>query len=170
MVDIKSLWIGDLLKTSSGKIVKFEGIAGDGRARVNYLGKILLVDANNISLEKEEDDFPHHLLQDFLEDKLAKEKSKPLKIKINNTLDLHIEVLAPEMKNDYPGRIIEYQMLRCKQFIEDAITRRLPHITIIHGKGTGTLKNEVESLLRSYHEMRFQVSKNDGGAIDVWVG
>jgi hypothetical protein len=168
--DIKDLWIGDLVVLSaSGREGKFAGISLDGRARIDVLGKIILVKANQISLKPITDAFPDHLLTDLLEDRSVSTKSNNIfKVKVGHSIDLHIDKLAPEMTNDFPGKIIEFQLLTCKKFIDEALRLRHPVITIIHGKGQGVLKKEVEALIQSYTSARFKISKNDGGAIEVW--
>jgi dsDNA-specific endonuclease/ATPase MutS2 len=171
MAKIKDLWVGDFVILSASKrIGKFVSVSGDGRGRFEVGDKIVLVAEGSFVLKPEEDNFPNHLLNDFLEDKAQTATRKAVKVKFDHTIDLHIDKLAPELTNDFPGRIIEYQLSKCKQFIEEAIRLRYPHITIIHGKGQGVLKKEVEALLGSYPESRFQVSKNDGGALEVWLG
>jgi DNA-nicking Smr family endonuclease len=172
MIYLKDLWVGDqLLLKSSGRVGKFVSIAVDGRARIDISGKIVLSTPDNLEVYEEKDGFPDHLLQDLLEDRnKAQPQTQPLKIKINHTIDLHIEKLSPNFREDVPGQIIDYQMKACKAFVEEAIARKLPHITIIHGKGQGILKTEVESLLKSYNVARFLVSKNQGGALEVWLG
>ncbi len=170
MLKIKDLWVGDwvVLETSQ-RVGKYVGMAPDGRARIQIGDKIVLVKEGSLTLKPEVEGFPDHLLADFLEDKQSIGSPKPIKVKFEHTIDLHIDKLAPDMTNDFPGRIIEFQLAKCREFVQEAIRLRYPHITIIHGKGQGVLKKEVEALLNSYHEARFKVSKNDGGAIEVWL-
>ena len=73
------------------------------------------------------------------------------------------------MENELAGRILDYQLEKTRIFIRDAIDRKYPHITIIHGKGQGVLKSEIEHILKDYHQIRFTFSKNGGGAVEVWL-
>ena len=122
-IDINDLWIGDLvILAKSGREGKFSGKAADGRARIAIDQKILLVPIDHLSLKPIIDTFPDHLLDNLLEDiSPVRSQSNPLKIKVNHTIDLHIDKLNPEMTNNFPGKIIEFQLAQCKIFIEDAL-------------------------------------------------
>ncbi len=169
-MDIKELWIGDKVKIlSSGKLGKYEGINNEGKLRISVLDKIILTRANNI--EKIVEDEVLFDIDAFLKEEKEKDKSlKPaLKIKFEHTLDLHLEKLAPEMINDIPSRILDYQLERSKKFIQDAIDSHYPHITIIHGKGQGVLRDAISHQLKSFSQVRFTFSKSQGGAVEIWL-
>jgi hypothetical protein len=170
MVDLQSLWIGDLLLTKSQKIVRYEGKHVDGRARVKFGDKILLVHASQLDIYHEKEDFPHHLIENLLEDSnFSQEEARKVNQKLKTQIDLHIDVLAPEMREDYPGKILEYQILKCKEFIDQAIASRYSQITVIHGKGKGALKLEVLALVSKYPQIRFTISKHQDGAVELWI-
>ncbi|HMU04390.1 MAG TPA: Smr/MutS family protein, partial [Saprospiraceae bacterium] len=90
-------------------------------------------------------------------------------IKFDHTLDLHLEKLAPHMQNELPARILEFQVQKSEVFIREAISKKYPHITIIHGKGAGVLKEQIEAQLKGFPQVRFTFSKNGGGAVEVWL-
>jgi dsDNA-specific endonuclease/ATPase MutS2 len=168
-MQLKDLWVGEsVLIRSSGKTGRFEGINQEGKARIRVENKILLVTGDNLDVVPEKDHFPD--IDDFLnaENKLEN-KIKPLKIKFDHTLDLHIDKLAPHMENQIPARIMEYQLRKSDLFIREAIDKNYPHITIIHGKGQGVLKEAIEHQLKQFHQIRFTFSKNGGGAVEVWL-
>jgi dsDNA-specific endonuclease/ATPase MutS2 len=168
-MQLKDLWVGEsVLIRSSGKTGRFEGINQEGKARIRVENKILLVTGDNLDVVPEKDHFPD--IDDFLnaESKLEN-KPKPLKIKFDHTLDLHIDKLAPHMENQLPARIMEYQLRKSDLFIREAIDKNYPHITIIHGKGQGVLKEAIEHQLKQFHQIRFTFSKNGGGAVEVWL-
>ena len=168
-MDLKALWIGDLVEViSSANQGKFEGINKEGKARVSIGDKIFLVTADNLKTVSEKEYFPD--IHEFLKSNEHDTKTAiPLKIKFDHTLDLHLEKLAPHMQNELPARILEFQVQKSEVFIKDAITKRYPHITIIHGKGQGVLKEQIEEQLKRFPQVRFTFSKNSGGAVEVWL-
>ena len=85
----------------------------------------------------------------------------------SDILDLHIEKLNPEMKNEIPQLILNYQLKIAKEYILEAIRRKRLSVTIIHGKGTGALKMEIDQLLKDFQEIYFTKSVNEGGAIEI---
>jgi dsDNA-specific endonuclease/ATPase MutS2 len=170
MIQLKDLWIGDSLKIiSSGKSGKFLGINADGKARIQTEDKIILTTAQNLELVPEKE-FQFDI-DDFLkqEKKAAQSSSPPLKIKFDHTLDLHIDKLAPHLENEISARILEYQLQQSEIFIKNAIEKKYPHITIIHGKGQGVLKQAIEHQLSLFHQVKITFSKNGGGAVEVWL-
>ncbi|MBK7805402.1 MAG: Smr/MutS family protein [Saprospiraceae bacterium] len=169
MIPLKDLWIGEsVLIRSSGKTGRFEGINKEGKARIRVENKILLVTSENLDIVPEKEHFPD--IHDYLnEEKNVDKKITPLKITFDHTLDLHIDKLAPHMENELPARIMEFQLRKSDTFIRDAIDKKYPHITIIHGKGQGVLKEAIEHQLQQFHQIRFTFSKNGGGAVEVWL-
>ncbi len=165
--DQQDIWIGESVRIkSSGREGRFEGLNSDGKARVSSLGKFFLTTISNLEVLPPKDHKPS--IEDILNDSQETIK-KNIKIKFDHTLDLHIEKLAPHLLNQMPPYILEYQIQKSKEFIENAIHYNYPHVTIIHGKGQGVLKTAIENLLRSYPHVKFTFSKNDGGAVEVWM-
>jgi len=170
MVDLKGLWIGEKVRmTSSGRVGTYEGVSADGRARVKVDGKIILCSAANLELQIESEPFPD--IHAYLAEQEKKESGpvKKVAVKFDHTLDLHIDKLAPHLENEIPGRILEYQLQRSREFIRQSIDRGYPHITIIHGKGEGVLREAILHQLKDFHQVRFTFSKNGGGAVEVWL-
>jgi DNA-nicking Smr family endonuclease len=56
------------------------------------------------------------------------------------------------------------------EFIRYHISKKSGTIHIVHGKGEGILKKEVEALLHSFSEVSLVVPRMDKGSIDVWLG
>ncbi|MBK8519027.1 MAG: Smr/MutS family protein [Saprospiraceae bacterium] len=168
-MNLSELWTGEKVRIkSSGRIGRFQGVNNNGKARIKSEEKIFLVNLENLEVLPESEYFPN--MDEFLnQDSIIQVKSKPLNINFNSTLDLHIDKLAPEKQNDTPGRIMDYQLQQSQNFIEEAIRKKYPHITIIHGKGQGVLKNAIEHQLSQYNEVRFTFSKNGGGAVEIWL-
>ncbi len=168
-MNLENLWTGEkVIIKSSGRIGIFEGINIEGKARIKSNGKIYLTKAENLEVLPEKEHFPD--IHDFLNLELKQEKkNKPLRINFDHTLDLHLEKLAPHMQNELPGRIIDFQLQSSETFIREAIDKKFPHITIIHGKGQGVLKQAIEHQLANFQQVRFTFSKNGGGAVEVWL-
>ncbi len=159
-LDIKNLWIGELLQViSSGRIGTYEGLAKNGKLRIKAEGKIYLASLKNVQeyqAPSEKKTLPLEPIK----------KYKALKA-FNDTLDLHMEKLSPDLEHANPIQILNYQVKTCENYIKQAINRRRASVTIIHGKGKGQLKNEVIHLLKSYSQVKFYIEKNNGGAQEV---
>ncbi len=170
MINLKDLWVGDTVKMkASGKTGKFLGINADGKARIQSEGKIILTLAQNLELIPEKElqfDIDEFLKRDH---DASQATLEPLKIKFDHTLDLHINKLAPHLENEVSPRILEYQLQQSEIFIKNAIEKKYPHITIIHGKGQGVLKQAIEHQLSLFHQVKITFSKNGGGAVEVWL-
>lgn len=158
MIDLKELWIGDILKIiSSGRIGKFEGLHPNGKARINATGKIYLASAKNlIPYEEAEEEVTL-----IFEDEVKSSKS------VQDTIDLHIEKLKPDLSTSLPERIFDYQMKAFLEFLDAAKSSHKNQFTIIHGKGTGVLKQNVMIYINSDKAIRFYEVINDGGAVMI---
>lgn len=172
-MDLKTLWIGDrVLLKSSGREGRFEGVNADGRARIKVGKSIIITGAANLESIPEQETFPDidAFLQEDARNNIADQvKFKKVNVYTDCILDLHIEKLAPDMKNEPSGRILEFQIKESEKFLKEAISRGNPHITIIHGKGQGVLKEAIEHQLKLFTEVKITFSKNGGGAVEVWL-
>ncbi|MFT4566032.1 MAG: dsDNA-specific endonuclease/ATPase MutS2 [Saprospiraceae bacterium] len=160
----REFWVGDKVRIiASGKEGVFEGISSDGRARIKWNNKILLTKIQNLQAIQESK--PKKIILDSI---IA--SSKGMKSRdFNSTLDLHIEVLNPRLANEIPQIILNHQVQRCEEHIDRAISLNLTSVKIIHGKGTGQLKKEVEHLIAMNDSVRFGIPQHDGGATEVWL-
>lgn len=159
-INIDDLWIGDLVKIiSTGKVGKFHGKEGD-QVKIMVEKQNVFVESDDIVLYKEP------LVEQpliFDDDPIASN------VKVESSIDLHMEVLAPEMSNQLPARIRDYQLMRAKDYVMKSIAAKKTIITIIHGKGTGVLKSEIEHMLKLMPEVRYSFDRNNGGATEVWL-
>lgn len=55
--------------------------------------------------------------------------------------------ISPQL--DIRGMYPDDAILKVEKFLDDAVVANLPQITIVHGKGTGVLKNAIHGLLRT---------------------
>jgi len=169
MLDLKILWIGDSLRIkSSGKEGVFAGLGKDGKARIKYKGKILLVKSTNLEIveDQEEDEL---INEENLESTIFEIAPSQPEYNFTNELDLHINKLNPELENGHPQLIIDNQLVVCREFIKHSIKKKKNVVTIVHGKGKGVLKAEVLHLLKEFSNVRFAIEINDGGAQEVWL-
>ena len=157
------LWIGDAVRIlSSKKNGVYEGIF-NGKAKIKTQGGYVFADLADIEVipESESSETP-----------TPSNKTEPIAVKQNKhhdtSLDLHIEKLNPSMKNALPELILNYQLRSAKSFLNDIIKRRLYKSVIIHGKGQGALKMEIEHMVKMYDELNYFQSINDGGAIEIF--
>ena len=160
MVVLQDLWIGDkLILLKSKRVGIFVGLNGN-KARMQVGAKILLVKADNLD-PYVESEAPIKLSFDD-------DKSSPLDFhEMPTSIDLHINVLAPHLENQLPVRIISHQLDALEGYLEKAVAKGLRIITVIHGKGSGALKMEVQHILKSKSYIRFFYDSNDGGATEI---
>jgi len=163
-MDLSELWIGDTVKLrSSGKVGTYIGTNAEGRPRVQLEDKVVLTRPNNLEVYEE-------LIKDDAQ--LDLEPIEAPKVSnaayLSREIDLHIESLNPSLAHEAPQMILNHQIKRCKAFIESIITVKVSPVTIVHGKGKGQLKLEVQYLLSQYDEYQHSVPVNDGGASQIW--
>ena len=159
-INIDDLWIGDQVKIiSTGQVGKFHGKEGD-QVKIEVEFQNVLVESNDIDLYED----PIVVQPLRFDDEMVEPN-----IKVASSIDLHMETLAPEMSNQLPARIRDYQLMRAKDYIMKSIAAKKSIITIIHGKGTGVLKSELGHMLKQISEVRFTFDRNKGGATEVWL-
>ncbi len=162
MVNVKDLWIGDRLFVSSKKKVgSFEGTGAKGLAFVKIEGKMHLINPTDLEIYEEKEEEPELVIEE-------EEKTNPY-TEFSSELDLHMEVLNPDMVETNPLHILQYQVKQVEIFLESAIQRRRNTVKIIHGKGKGQLKEEVHHVLKGIEEIAHFHVINDGGATEVYI-
>jgi len=163
-------WIGDWVKDpKTGLIGKYEGKI-DFQAKINVQGKFYFVKESDLTILTDAQIEKH--LEKKKKSTSNKKKTAPGRKKtlnFENSLDLHIEKLAPHLVGKRAELIVVHQIQKCRSFIFEAIKRKQISITIIHGKGTGALKMEVEHLLMEFDEVYFTKSINNGGGIELML-
>jgi dsDNA-specific endonuclease/ATPase MutS2 len=158
MLNLEDLWIGDLVVIiSSQRVGKFEGIHASGKARINSNGKIYLASAKNLEIFEEKEE----------QVVLSFEDDNKIKTSIADSIDLHIEVLKPDLVTHLPERIFDYQMKAFESFLTHAKSSHKNQFTIIHGKGTGVLRQSVMNYIKTDKAIRFYEIINDGGAVRI---
>ena len=164
-MDLKELWIGDTVKLrSSGKIGTYIGTNSKGRARVQCGTKVILTIAENIEMCDEPIHDAVEIELDLIESPTVANAAY-----LAREIDLHIETLNPSLAHEAPQMILNHQIKRCQAYIESIINARISPVTIVHGKGKGQLKLEVEYLLSQYEEYQHAIPVHDGGASQIWL-
>ncbi|MEO5583047.1 MAG: Smr/MutS family protein [Saprospiraceae bacterium] len=167
MVDPGELWIGDwLMIKSNGLKGRFNGVDEKGNIMImtKDQNKVFVL-ASNIEKIQDEPDVLVEIRNASINEKVQKLE---LADDFGDTLDLHYEKLIPLFPH-LSGSKLEFQMDICTRFIKAAIHSRLPNIQIIHGRGQGILKNEVERLLKQYNEITIISSNPNLASVDAWM-
>jgi len=161
-MNLKDLWIGDLLKVkSTGKIGSFEGNIGHDIAILKVAKR--KVEVLNTDIEK----YNPPKVQKTT--KRVYQSSNPkVDRMVADEIDLHLEKLTPSHLQIIPEIKLDFQVNACISYLQRAIEARKAKVTIIHGKGTGTLKAEVLNLIQDFKQIHHSHEKNDGGALEVW--
>jgi DNA mismatch repair protein MutS2 len=73
---------------------------------------------------------------------------------------------SPGLELSIRGQRVEDAISMLERYLEEAYLARLPYVRIIHGKGTGTLRQVVGDVLKTspYIEKWELASENEGGA------
>lgn len=74
-------------------------------------------------------------------------------------VDLHIEKLTDSWKHLSNGEIVAMQLKEFEKWYELAMAHRQPQLIIIHGIGSGKLRNEIHDLLRTKKEVKSFVNQ-----------
>ncbi|MEP7323492.1 MAG: Smr/MutS family protein [Saprospiraceae bacterium] len=167
MVDLHELWIGDwLMIKSSGIKGQYNGLDEKGNImiRTKDQNKLFVLSSDIEKIPDEQDVLVEIHNEPIHEKELEAEPADDF----GDTLDLHYEELIPLFPH-LSGSKLEFQLDICTRFIKAAIHSRLPNIQIIHGRGQGILKNEVERLLKEYSEITIISSNPNLASVDAWM-
>lgn len=165
---MEDFWIGDLVfDEKSGLQGKYEGKTKQNEVRLNVLGKTYLLREPRLrAMNSDEQDSYAKALEMELPKTLSPTTGSRT---YSNFIDLHIEKIAPLMSFPGPEAIIHRQISTARQFIEESIQKRQYQILIIHGKGTGALKMEIDMLLHEFPNIYDSREMNEGGATLVFL-
>lgn len=83
---------------------------------------------------------------------LALGKGQPKKRKAKKTVSLNLSQVASSI--DLRGLDGEEAAYRCDQYLDEAARGGLGEVTIIHGVGTGVLKNRINQLLKKHPHIK----------------
>ena len=74
-------------------------------------------------------------------------------------VDLHIEKLVDDWQSLSNAEILDIQLKEFEKWYELAIAHHQPHLIIIHGVGTGRLRDEIHDILRLKREVKTFVNQ-----------
>ena len=91
-----------------------------------------------------------------------------------SVVDLHIEKLTDSWKHLSNFDILTIQLKEFERFYDLSVSHRQPTLIIIHGVGTGKLRNEIHEILRSKKEVKSFVNQYSAdygyGATEIYFG
>ncbi|RPD51366.1 Smr/MutS family protein [Paracnuella aquatica] len=88
----------------------------------------------------------------------AKEARKHLP-PARSVVDLHIEKLEDNWERLSNPEILDIQLREFEKWYELAVAHHLPHLIMIHGVGTGKLRDEIHDMLRLKREVKSFVNR-----------
>ena len=159
-------WIGDKVWiVSLNRTGIFEGDAPEGKAKVKIDGQHYFHAFDDLKLFEGEENEPK------IEN--AELKSEPqytpfLTTSFESAIDLHIEKLSPVHRHASTQQILLLQKQECRRFVKNAFDAGRREVLIIHGKGTGVLKEEVRNITLSIDPGAHLEEINEDGATRVY--
>ena len=88
-------------------------------------------------------------------------------------VDLHIEKLTPEWKHLSNFEILSIQLNALEKYLDLAIAHHQHNLIVIHGVGTGKLKDEIHEILKARREVRSFINQYDPrygyGATEIFL-
>lgn len=163
---LEDLWIGDRVIIKNGeRLGVFQGIHKKGKARILFQDKILLVPSTGIILA------PDKKRKNSLDDQEAispVKKQFQEKLSFYPEIDLHMDKLQASKQHDNPVAILEFQLRKLTEFLDKAVSLRVPKVNIIHGKGTGALRMETYNIIENYPEKQSLYPINNDGGVTLY--
>lgn len=89
----------------------------------------------------------------------SSDKAKSFLPQPRTLIDLHIEKLVDNFSSLDSNFILSIQLDAFDKFYEDAIIHQLKSITVIHGVGTGRLKDEIHAMLRLKKDVKSFINR-----------
>jgi len=76
-----------------------------------------------------------------------------------SVVDLHIEKLSDDWKHLSNFEILTIQLREFEKWYDLAIAHRLPGMIVVHGVGTGKLRDEIQDILKTKREVKTSVNQ-----------
>lgn len=76
-----------------------------------------------------------------------------------SVVDLHIEKLSDDWKHLSNFEILTIQLKEFDKWYDLAIAHRLPNLIVVHGVGSGKLRDEIHDILKTKHEVKTFVNQ-----------
>jgi hypothetical protein len=101
--------------------------------------------------------------------KLSRQHLEPAKYEV----DLHIEKLVSQWQHLSNFEILTLQLNALEKYLDLAIAHHQHNLIVIHGVGTGKLKDEIHEILKSRREVRSFINQYDPrygyGATEIFL-
>ena len=101
--------------------------------------------------------------------KLGRQHLEPAKYEV----DLHIEKLTPQWQHLSNFEILTIQLNAFEKYLDLAIAHHQHNLIVIHGVGTGKLKDEIHEILKARREVRSFINQYDPrygyGATEIFL-
>jgi dsDNA-specific endonuclease/ATPase MutS2 len=103
------------------------------------------------------------------------EEKKPVSRKHEQSVwevDLHIEEITDDHTHLSNGEIVDMQMKHARSILEKARKNKINKVVFIHGKGKGTLRQELLNFLSGYTNLEWydaSFKRYGGGATEVRI-
>lgn len=90
-----------------------------------------------------------------------------------SVVDLHMEKLSDNWKNMSNFEILTMQLREFEKWYELAVAHHLSSLVIIHGVGSGKLRDEIHDILKTKKEVRYFINQYDPrfgyGATEIFL-
>lgn len=90
-----------------------------------------------------------------------------------SVVDLHMEKLSDNWKSMSNFEILTMQLKEFEKWYELAVAHHLPSLVIIHGVGSGKLRDEIHDILKTKKEVRYFINQYDPrfgyGATEIFL-
>jgi len=73
---------------------------------------------------------------------------------VQTTIDLHIEKLREDWRSMNKSEILDFQLSTFEKHLDKVYADMQPQMTVIHGVGTGRLKDEIHEILKHRPEVK----------------
>jgi hypothetical protein len=112
------------------------------------------------------DQYPDRPFDDYLETPVPK-GTKVYSLKdirqhiqpARTVVDLHIEKLTDSWKHLTNGEILTMQLKEFEKWYDAALANYQPHLIVVHGIGSGKLRDEIHQLLKNRREVKSFVNQ-----------
>ena len=131
------------LKTGEKVRIKSNGMVGE---IVKVANKNIVVNIGNIST-KISSDKVERITSNEYRDAMKESAPRPSSVKIDASITERKLNFSPEL--DVRGERLSDAIDKVTRYMDDAIMLGIPSVRIIHGKGTGVLREEIQKLLKT---------------------
>ncbi len=168
--DICYLTKGDKVKskvTDEGGVILM--VRNDNIAKIEFFDSIVELNAADIIPFRVLSSQVYNQVKFYNESKIKPKKTmvKTKKL-VPDEIDLHAEVLLPNYRHMSNETIVQKQISHLCNYIELAIDQSKAEISIIHGKGTGSLRSQVIDILATKYGLTL-LDIDDHGKTKVYL-